>query len=793
MNEKVSIEENEILKNIFNNMPSGMIICEAIYDKNKQMVDCKYLTMNQVYADLTGLKEKNAIGERVLKMLPGTEPEWFSTFGTVVKTGKPLQFEMYHDVTNKHYLVRSMRPKKDIFIATFDDITERVTAKQLLIESEARFKALSDSTFEAIFISENGICIEANKAALSMFGYTYNDLIGIFGTDVIADESKELVKKNMLAGYEEPYEALAIKKNGEKFFAEFRGKMFVYKGKETRITAVRDITRRKETELKLQKSEEKLKSTIASIDDLVFVINKEGKFKEYYNPSSKQILFKEPEVFYNKHYLEIGFPESVNKKIANAINSLKKSDVVQEFDYELKIKDEIHWFNAKLSQQKDNLGNFSGITIVAREITDRKTTEVALVQKNKDLIQAEEKLRATNEELKATSDALKENNDELELAIVKAEEADRLKTAFLMNMSHEIRTPMNGIIGFTKLLSNNDLSISKRDNFIKIIGESSKQLLNIINDIIDISKIETGQFDINVQEICINDLLLELFAFHEAVASKKDINLYLKKPLNDQESTILTDSVKLRQILDNLISNALKFTHKGFISIGYKLIKKKNTIFLQFYIEDTGIGIKKEMHDRVFDQFRQADNSHSKEYGGTGIGLSIAKAYVQKLGGDIYINSQTDKGTTFYFTVPYKRHKISENNTNSQQIIEKTHQNLILVVEDEEINYLLIEEMLIDVNAHILHARTGAEAIDYCENNPNITLILMDIKLPDISGYEVTKKIRSFRKDLAIVAQTSYALHGDREKSLEAGCNDYITKPMEKDDFMAIINPYLIN
>ncbi|RLD61326.1 MAG: hypothetical protein DRI95_14350 [Bacteroidetes bacterium] len=785
MKEDFSIKGEAVLNSIFNNMHSGMVVCEAIYNNQAQMVDCRYIMMNQAYADLTELVVKEATGKRVLEALPGTEPEWFSTFGHVVKTGEALQFEMYHDVTNKHYSVRATRSQSDTFIATFDDITERMLTKQQLVESKIRFRALSDATFEAIFISEKGICIEANKAAAEMFGYKPNKLIGIFGTDVIADESKEFVKANILKGYEDPYEAVAIKKDGTKFHAVFRGKMFIYKGNETRITAVRDITRRKKAEQELQQSEEKLKSTIASIDDLVFVIDKNGLFSEYYNPNHKEVLFLDPEYFYNKHYLEIGFPEEINNNFTKAFNILKKSDEVQEFDYSLEIKGETNWYNAKLSQQKDNKGDFSGITVVARNITLRKNTELALIEKNKALSLVEKKLRTANEKLTVTTQELKQNNNKLKLAIERAEGADRLKSAFLMNMSHEIRTPMNGIIGFTRLLRNDDLSESKRDNFINIIGQSSKKLLNIINDIIDISKIETGQFDVNVKETCVNDVLIDLFSFHKIAADKNNIELFLEKSLNDELSKIQTDPLKLRQILDNLLNNALKFTHKGFVKFGYDL---KNNELL-FYVEDTGIGIKKEMYKRIFDQFRQAEVSHSNVYGGTGLGLSIAKAYVKKLGGEIYLNSETKKGTTFYFSIPYKL--ISQSNVLVEKIVKSSEKKLVLVVEDEDINFLLIEEILSNKNVQLLHAKTGAEAIKYCENKAEIRLVLMDIKLPDMNGYEVTKEIRTFRKDLPIIAQTAYALYGDREKSIDAGCNDYIAKPIERDDFLEIVEKYL--
>ncbi len=245
---------------------------------------------------------------------------------------------------------------------------------------------------------------------------------------------------------------------------------------------------------------------------------------------------------------------------------------------------------------------------------------------------------------------LKEIEKELIIAREKAEESDRLKTAFLCNMSHEIRTPMNGIIGFSDILKDSDTLNDQLQSYCDIISESGHQLLRIVNDIIDVSKIEIGQIDLYENQTSINELIKGLVTFYTPIAEKNDIDFFTSKPLNDEDSTILCDSTKLRQVLDNLISNAIKFTHNGFIKVTYELLDD----LIQFRVEDSGVGISEDQHDTIFDRFIQAENNIN-QYGGTGLGLAISKAYVEKMGGKIWLESELGIGTKFFFTLPYTK------------------------------------------------------------------------------------------------------------------------------------------
>ncbi len=385
---------------------------------------------------------------------------------------------------------------------------------------------------------------------------------------------------------------------------------------------------------------------------------------------------------------------------------------------------------------------------------------------------------------------LKQAEQELLSAKERAEEGDRLKTAFLANMSHEIRTPMNGILGFAGLLKEPKLSGEEQQEYISIIEQSGARMLNIINDIIDISKIESGQMKLSVSPTNINEQIDFIYLFFRQEAETKGLQLLFKKSLPAKQSIIITDREKVYAILTNLIKNAIKFTSKGTIEFGY-LPGSVKTVhapslhpapsLLTFFVKDTGIGIPADRRTAIFDRFIQADIGDKRAFQGAGLGLSISKAYIEMLGGRIWVDSVEGKGSCFYFTLPYnnepaesehEKDGVSEDDSIAQ--ISKLN---ILIAEDDETSELLITLGLKKYCKKILAVKTGIEALEICRNNPDIDLILMDIKMPEMDGYEATRQIRKFNNDVVIIAQTAYALIGDREKALAAGCNDYISKP----------------
>lgn len=390
--------------------------------------------------------------------------------------------------------------------------------------------------------------------------------------------------------------------------------------------------------------------------------------------------------------------------------------------------------------------------------------------------------------------------NDLEKAKQRADESDILKSNFLANMSHEIRTPMNGILGFVQLLKGED-SAEKRDRYIDIVYHNGMMLVNLIDDIIDISKIDAGQLAVNQAECNLDDLMFDVYTFFNEVKFKQEkehINIRLLN-LNDDESNILfTDGQRLRQVLVNLMGNALKFTDKGNIEFGY--LNKPEDNKIQFFVRDSGIGIPEDKRDIIFERFRQVQEGSTRRYGGTGIGLYISKNIISILGGNIWFESVVGEGTTFFFDIPYKDKYLETTGSQffSTQLPEYNWIGKnILIAEDVEVNYRYLSTILADTKANILWAKNGKEVVSKILDNDNIDIVLMDIQMPLMDGYEATVEIRKQKPSLPIIAQTAYALPHDNIKCFEVGCNDYISKPINanllKQKIDTLLNVYVKN
>jgi PAS domain S-box-containing protein len=372
----------------------------------------------------------------------------------------------------------------------------------------------------------------------------------------------------------------------------------------------------------------------------------------------------------------------------------------------------------------------------------------------------------------------------------KAEENDRLKTAFIHNISHEIRTPMNAIIGFSEFLNNDALTSEKRSQIIQIITQNCNELLSIINDIVSISTVETGQEQISEDVINLNKIITAAYNQHKQKAATHNILFDYSLSLPDDKDFIVADESKLIQILNYLLNNAFKFTPKGHIKFGYKVKGK----FIEFFVEDTGIGVSPEMHSEIFKLFRQVEYSHTRKFGGSGLGLTISKAYVELMGGKIWIDSQKDKGSSFHFTIPYLKGTYdlkTEEFLTDQSKFQSSKPIAILAAEDEDFNFLLLKEILSNPDITLTRAENGQQVVDIFKKDPSFDLILMDLKMPILDGYEATKIIREFNSQIPIIALTAYTLNSDKETALNCGCNDFISKPFKQKLLWAKIQEYI--
>ena len=443
---------------------------------------------------------------------------------------------------------------------------------------------------------------------------------------------------------------------------------------------------------------------------------------------------------------------------------------------------ELYWEHALISPIKNERGKVINFISIKENITEKKKAEEALKASSISL-------KKKNEELTESNQRIIRINKELIAAREKAEESDKLKTAFLANMSHEIRTPMNGILGFAKLLKNPKLTGNEQKTYIRIIEKSGVRMLNIINDIINISKIEAGLVNLDIKETNINEQIEYIYTFFKPEVEAKGMNMVLKTTLTAQEAVIKTDREKVYAILTNLVKNAIKYSKDGTIEIG--CTKRDNN--LEFYVKDEGIGIPKARQEAIFERFIQADIADKMAHQGAGLGLSITKGYIEMLGGKIWVESEEEIGSTFYLTLPYNAYPVKETvakQFESSKITDQVGKLKILIAEDDEVSEMLLNEELRTIGKEILIARTGVDAVESCRNNHDIDLVLMDIRMPEMNGYEATRQIREFNKEVVIIAQTAYGLSGDRKKAIEAGCNDYIAKPIKIAELLLFIHKY---
>jgi signal transduction histidine kinase len=378
-------------------------------------------------------------------------------------------------------------------------------------------------------------------------------------------------------------------------------------------------------------------------------------------------------------------------------------------------------------------------------------------------------------------------NSELIVAKNKAEESDRLKTAFLNNISHEIRTPFVGLLGFLSMIQNEKLNKEDRDEYISIINKSANRLMITINDVIEISQIQAGLIKLNKSEINIKSLIDDIYVQNKKNADSKDLKFIVKNELSDSNKYLSTDGLKLNSILSIFVGNAIKFTLKGEVEINVKL----ESDFIVFSVKDTGLGIPKNIQKIIFERFMQADVSSTRKYEGMGLGLSIAKAHAEILGGSISLLSEEGKGSVFSISIPYLE-SVNEEITLANNVLPQNNEDelenlVILIVDDDKLSQMIISIEFNTFSKEVLIANNGIEAVDICRLRKDIDLVLMDIQMPEMDGIEAIRLIREFNTDIIIIAQTAYAFSGDKEKAIKAGCNQYLNKPINHNDMLNII------
>ena len=640
------------------------------------------------------------------------------------------------------------------------DISERKIAAEALRESETNLKRILVNLQDAYFQADlSGNFTFVNPSAVAMYGYdSIGEMLGLPASSLYADKKvrEHLIESISISGKIKDYEGRGLKKDGSSFWVSM-SVQFVRDHNDQIIGTegvVRDISDRKQKEEQILKFSQAVEQSPASI----ILTDTKGNV-EYANPKALKITGYTLEELKGKNPRIFGSGEKPKSDYENLWATILSGKEWRGEFHNKKKNGDLFWELASISPIINKKGEIINFLAVKEDLTRNKQIE-------KDLIAAKEH----------------------------AEESDRLKSAFLANMSHEIRTPMNGILGFAGLLKEPGISGEKQQKYIEIIEKSGDRMLNIINDIVDISKIESGTMKIYITVTDINEKIENLYQFFKPEAEAKNIQFSVEKTLPKNEAIIKTDSEKVYAVLTNLLKNAIKFTNKGEISfgVGYEsaAAEKKQ---LKFFVKDTGMGIAKDRQKAIFERFIQADIYDRMALQGSGLGLSISKAYVEMLGGKIWVESELGIGSVFYFTIPCigKTEEIIEKKSDvSIETDDKAGKLKILIAEDDEASSMYLSILVEEFSSEILTAKNGFEAVEIYKHHPDIDLILMDIQMPHLNGYEATSQIRKLNKNVVIIAQTAFALTYDRQKVIDAGCNDHIPKPILTDDLKTLIRKY---
>jgi PAS domain S-box-containing protein len=742
-----------------------------IYIKDR---NSRFLVVNMGCAQYMGASSpQELIGKTDVDFYPKEAAATFRSEEIRVMEGIPLVNKEEHRVSSKgthQTLLTTKVPLRDSdgnvigLVGTSIDITEAKRKDIALRESEEWFRNLFEQSSDGIFyLTFDGKIVEVNKSFAEMHGYSLQEIMKMNIDDLDCNETEQFISERLSRlkkGENLKFEVEHFHKDGHRIPLEVSASMIKMGETNYILASHRDITERKLAEESLRVSEENFRVLFDEnpLPTLLSVIPS-GKIA-FVNKCMAAVMRLNTKDILGKTPNDLGLLKDPDdqEKLTRLIAS-------QGFVDNLEMDKVFPYRNGTdlVFMRLITIAGKQYCLTVVQDITDRKQAEEAIIK-----------------------------------AREKAEESDRLKSAFLANMGHEIRTPMNGILGFSELLKNPALTGKELQEYISIIEKSGARMLNIINDLIDISKIESGLMNVNISKCNINEQSEYVYSFFRPEAEANGLKLTYKSYLPDNEAIIKTDKEKFNAILINLIKNAIKFTDKGSIEFGYVLRSSENVsepVELEFFVKDTGIGISREKEEIIFERFRQGSDSLNRNYEGAGLGLSISKSYVEMLGGKIWVQTNPDcyperNGSIFYFTIPYNPEPTVKIYIKNDELVKERDNGKklkVLIAEDDYASEILMSKAIKNISREILKVRTGTEAVDACKKNPDIDLVLMDVKMAEMDGYEATTQIRKINKDVIIIAQTAYAQAGDRERALDAGCNDYISKPIMKDELLLLI------
>ncbi len=628
-------------------------------------------------------------------------------------------------------------------------------------ESEHKYKQLVDNAQIGVcIVNTEGELIFVNSGFCEMLRYENPDLLKQVNIDRLyadREESKKFIDRIQKLKRVEGYESKLITQSGTVIHVLINA---VFE-KENISSFIMDISEKIFADQQLKESEELLNKITNAVHDVIIVLNPANRIT-FWNPAARET--------FGYHEMEaIGmdfFDIAISDSYVNPIRKRIEADDIFS-------KNNGNKYRTAYGIRKDH-SKFPFEYSLSR-ITMRD--EVFTVMSLRDISERVE------------------NERKLKEARARAEESDKLKSAFLSNLSHEIRTPMNAIMGFSYLLSDSKSEIPDVMEYLGLISNSCSNLLEIIEDIVDISKIETQQQELQAMNFDLNALIKETFLIiqNSEKYSNTKIDLRFTPHIDKPEVNIMADRTNLGKILTNLIKNGIKFTKSGFVEVGYKLT---NDYMIEFFVKDTGIGIPSQKLSLIFEKFRQLEDVNTKQYGGTGIGLTITKKLVELFGGQIWVESKKDVGSTFYFTIPYKESEQSRKGiqTGGKSKVNQFnfHDKRILIAEDIESNYILLKTLLRKTEAELIWVQNGRKAVEYIQDHEDVDLILMDIQMPEMDGYEAMSRIKKINPTIPVIAQSAYALEQEKDKIVKSGFKAHFVKPLPTDQFLNTIQKFFL-
>ena len=793
--------EDTFYKSVIKNAAFGYACHEIIFDNKGNRADYRIIDVNPAYEEMTGISSSVLKGSIISELYKNIEShsainsdfydnlsltadskriEYFSekskhwydvqvilsddgyitTLFQDITSLKSLQNELestgYLLIENER-LVQMSKSLAESEFAQAREITERLQVLEALRESEDKYRSLTEQLPVGVYRTTiDGGLVYSNIALVNILGYdSVEELLEINVSQLYANPAsrqKQLKTAEKKTGIVKS-EFRLKKKNGELIWVRDNSRLLSDKmGNPVYFDGIiEDITEKKQAEIAVKENEANLKAIIENTLESIWSVNLNYEI-QYVN-----------EVFASAFKQTFGVPLS---RGVNIIESLPAGlAVLWKERYDRAFLNEHFSFEDKLDINAASIyievamnpividAKVVGVSVYGRDVTENKLAEQKLID-----------------------------------AKEKAEESDRLKSAFLANMSHEIRTPMSGIIGFLNLLNEPDLTDENKTAYISIVTQSGLRLLDTINDIIEISRIETGGLQVNMTAVGVSELFGYYDGFFRQQTARKGLEYIVCNNLPANISYLRTDRKKLDSIISNLIKNAIKFTPSGSVEFGCRLEEPD----IVFYVKDSGVGIPQERLNSIFDRFVQGDLSTTRPHEGSGLGLAIVKAYIEMLKGNIMVQSKEGTGTSFIFSIPYLpaeelKTSIPETGMSEQVIMSGTK---ILIAEDDYASYLYIQRALAGEGITFLRTTNGADTVKIVKENPDLSVVLMDIKMPGMTGLDATRSIRKFNQSVPIIAQTAYSLTGDRELAIEAGCSDYISKPINRRELQNMVKKY---